>query len=124
MKTLGGRRAGEHTAEVMDRAWDTLGGFIRTQSLVALIDAVIIGTGLAILGVPLAIPLAGADDDGIDEGDQRLSADEPAQRVPRAIHDLGGVLTRAATAERLHPGQELVTRPSRPRTSASGRGRG
>ena len=58
MKTLGGRRAGEHTAEVMDRAWDTLGGFIRTQSLVALIDAVIIGTGLAILGVPLAIPLA------------------------------------------------------------------
>ena len=58
MKTLGGRRAGEHTAEVMVRAWDTLGGFIRTQSLVALIDAVIIGTGLAILGVPLAIPLA------------------------------------------------------------------
>lgn len=58
MKTLGGRRAGEHTAEVMERAWDTLGGFIRTQSLVAFIDAVIIGTGLAILGVPLAVPLA------------------------------------------------------------------
>ena len=58
MKTLGGRRAGEHSAEVMVRAWDTLGGFIRTQSLVAFIDAVIIGTGLAILGVPLAIPLA------------------------------------------------------------------
>jgi predicted PurR-regulated permease PerM len=58
MKTLGGRRGGEHTAEVMSRAWGTLGGFIRTQSLVALIDAVIIGTGLAILGVPLAVPLA------------------------------------------------------------------
>jgi predicted PurR-regulated permease PerM len=58
MKTLGGRRAGEHTAEVMERAWDTLGGFIRTQSLVALIDAIIIGAGLAILGVPLAVPLA------------------------------------------------------------------
>ena len=58
MKTLGGRRGGEHTAEVMSRAWNTLGGFIRTQSLVALIDAVIIGTGLAILGVPLAVPLA------------------------------------------------------------------
>jgi predicted PurR-regulated permease PerM len=58
MKTLGGRRAGEHTAEVMNRAWDTLGGFIRTQSLVALIDAIIIGVALAILGVPLAVPLA------------------------------------------------------------------
>ena len=58
MKTLGGRRAGEHTAEVMCRAWDTLGGFIRTQSLVALIDAIIIGVALAILGVPLAVPLA------------------------------------------------------------------
>lgn len=58
LKTLGGRRAGEHTAEVMGRAWDTLGGFIRTQSLVALIDAIIIGVALAILGVPLAVPLA------------------------------------------------------------------
>ncbi len=58
MKTLGGRRAGEHTAEVIGRAWDTLGGFIRTQSLVALIDAIIIGVALAILGVPLAVPLA------------------------------------------------------------------
>ena len=58
MKTLGGRRGGEHTAEVMSRAWDTLGGFIRTQSLVAFIDALIIGVGLAIIGVPLAVPLA------------------------------------------------------------------
>jgi predicted PurR-regulated permease PerM len=58
MKTLSGRRAGEHTAEVMERAWDTLGGFIRTQSLVAFIDAVIIGVGLALIGVPLAVPLA------------------------------------------------------------------
>jgi len=58
VSTLGGRRAGEHLVEVLSRAWATLGGFIRTQSLVALIDAVIIGTGLAIVGVPLAIPLA------------------------------------------------------------------
>ena len=58
LTTLGGRRGGEHTAEVMGRAWGTLGGFIRTQTLVAFIDAVIIGTGLAILGVPLAVPLA------------------------------------------------------------------
>ncbi|MGZ5370988.1 MAG: AI-2E family transporter [Aeromicrobium sp.] len=58
VKNLGGKRAGEHTVEVLDRAWNTLGGFIRTQSLVALIDAVIIGAGMVILGVPLAIPLA------------------------------------------------------------------
>ena len=58
LRTLGGREGGEHTAEVMSRAWDTLGGFIRTQSLVALIDAVIIGVGLALIGVPLAVPLA------------------------------------------------------------------
>lgn len=58
VRTLGGRRAGEHTAEVLGRVWGTLGGFIRTQTLVAAIDAVIIGIGLAVLGVPLAIPLA------------------------------------------------------------------
>jgi predicted PurR-regulated permease PerM len=58
VRTIGGRRAGDHLAEVMQRSWDTLGGFIRTQSIVALIDAVIIGIGLAIIGSPLAIPLA------------------------------------------------------------------
>mgnify|MGYP006154975363 CR=1 FL=1 len=57
-RTLGGHRAGEHAGEVFARSWDTLGGFIRTQTLVAFIDAVIIGIGLAILGVELAIPLA------------------------------------------------------------------
>ena len=57
-QNLGGRRAGDHTVEIFDRVWSTLGGFIRTQSLVALIDAVIIGTGMVIVGVPLAIPLA------------------------------------------------------------------
>lgn len=58
VKTLGGKRSGKHLVEVLQRSWNTLGGFIRTQSLVALIDAVIIGAGLAILGSPLAIPLA------------------------------------------------------------------
>ena len=56
--TLGGRRAGQHVGEVLERCWTTLGGFIRTQSLVSFIDAVIIGVGLLILDVPLAIPLA------------------------------------------------------------------
>lgn len=57
-RALGGQRAGEHVGEVLLRAWSTLGGFIRTQTLVAFIDALIIGIGLAILGVELAIPLA------------------------------------------------------------------
>lgn len=57
-KSIGGQRAGEHTVELLGRVWDTLGGFIRTQSLVALIDATIIGLGMVIIGVPLAIPLA------------------------------------------------------------------
>lgn len=58
LSTIGGARAGGHLTEVLGRVWDTLGGFIRTQTLVAMIDAVIIGGGLAILGSPLAIPLA------------------------------------------------------------------
>ncbi len=58
LENLSGRRAGEHTVEVLGRMWSTLGGFIRTQSLVALIDAVIIGAGMVLVGVPLAVPLA------------------------------------------------------------------
>ena len=56
--TLGGHRAGNHLGEILTRCWVTLGNFIRTQGLVSLIDAVIIGIGLLIVGVPLAIPLA------------------------------------------------------------------
>jgi len=56
--SLGGGRSGRHTTAVLSRCWETLAGFIRTQSLVSLIDAVIIGAGLMVLGVPLAIPLA------------------------------------------------------------------
>jgi predicted PurR-regulated permease PerM len=55
---LGGAQAGEHLAELLSRTWRTLGGFIRTQSLVALFDAIAIGIGLTLIGVPLAIPLA------------------------------------------------------------------
>lgn len=46
------------TRAIMLRAWDTLGAYFRGQLLVALADAVVIGIGLLILGVPLAIPLA------------------------------------------------------------------
>ena len=53
-----GPRAGGHLCVVLGRVWDTLGGFIRGQALVSLADAVLIGAGLLIVGVPLALPLA------------------------------------------------------------------
>jgi predicted PurR-regulated permease PerM len=53
-----GMPAAPHVAEILTRVWSTLGGFIRTQALVSLVDAVLIGIGLLILGVPLAYALA------------------------------------------------------------------
>jgi putative heme transporter len=53
-----GERPGAHVVEVSRRVWKTLGDFIRTQAIVSLVDAVLIGAGLLILGVPLALPLA------------------------------------------------------------------
>ncbi|MFE2399726.1 AI-2E family transporter, partial [Streptomyces sp. NPDC059425] len=44
--------------EVASRGWDTLGSFVRSQAAVGLLDAVFIGLGLWILGVPLVLPLA------------------------------------------------------------------
>jgi putative heme transporter len=41
-----------------DVAWETLGQYFRGQLVVALADAVFIGIGLLLLGVPLAVPLA------------------------------------------------------------------
>lgn len=58
VRGLAGDGAGGHVAEVLRRVWKTVGDFIRTQAAVALVDAVLIGLGLAFLGVPLALPLA------------------------------------------------------------------
>lgn len=41
-----------------DRAIQVLGGYVRGTALVAAVDAIFIGIGLAVLGVPLALPLA------------------------------------------------------------------
>jgi putative heme transporter len=41
-----------------ERAWAVLGGFVRGTVLIAAIDAVLIGIGLWLLGVPLAFALA------------------------------------------------------------------
>lgn len=40
------------------RAWTALGGYVRGTALIALVDAAAIGIGLAIIGVPLVLPLA------------------------------------------------------------------
>jgi putative heme transporter len=53
-----GPRAAPHVTAVAQRAWDTLSGFIKAQAAVGLVDAIAIGVGLAILGIPLALPLA------------------------------------------------------------------
>lgn len=58
VRRVTGERAGAHLTEVATRSWNTLGGFIRTQALVSAVDAVLIGSGLALLGVPLAFALA------------------------------------------------------------------
>lgn len=53
-----GPRVGGHLYVLLGRVWSTLGGFIRGQVLVSLCDAVFIGIGLLVVGVPLALPLA------------------------------------------------------------------
>jgi predicted PurR-regulated permease PerM len=53
-----GPTAGRHVGELSERSWGNLSGFIRAQAAVGLVDAVAIGIGLAILGVPFALPLA------------------------------------------------------------------
>jgi len=53
-----GPRAARHVAALSYKSWDTLSEFIRQQALVGFIDALFIGLGLWIFGVPLVIPLA------------------------------------------------------------------
>ncbi|MGK5682718.1 AI-2E family transporter [Actinoplanes sp. URMC 104] len=56
-KQLPGRLS-EDVPAVATRSWDTLGAFVRSQAFVGLLDAVFIGVGLWIVGVPLVLPLA------------------------------------------------------------------
>jgi len=51
-------RSAEHVPVVAGRVFDTLGAFVRSQAFVGLLDAVFIGLGLWIVGVPLVLPLA------------------------------------------------------------------
>lgn len=45
-------------AESGDRTIEVLGGYVRGTAIIAAVDAIFIGVGLAVLGVPLALPLA------------------------------------------------------------------
>ena len=56
-RQLPGRLAAD-VPVIASRSWDTLGAFVRSQALVGLLDAVAIGIGLWIVGVPLVLPLA------------------------------------------------------------------
>ncbi len=58
IRTVVGSRWAVHVETLGLQTWDTVGGFIRTQALVGLIDAFFISIGLVILGVPLVLPLA------------------------------------------------------------------
>jgi predicted PurR-regulated permease PerM len=51
-------RWAHHVSALGHEVWDALGAYVRSQFVVALIDAVLIGLGLVLLDVPLAIPLA------------------------------------------------------------------
>jgi predicted PurR-regulated permease PerM len=52
------RRARAYVDEAARRSWKTLVSYVRATVAVALIDAIGIGIGLLVLGVPLALPLA------------------------------------------------------------------
>lgn len=58
VRRMVGDPVGRHITGALTRTWNTLGGFIRIQGLVSLIDAVLIGAALVIFKVPLAVPLA------------------------------------------------------------------
>jgi len=47
----------EEVAAIGERAWSTLLGYVRGVSIVALVDALGIGLGLVLIGVPLVLPL-------------------------------------------------------------------
>lgn len=58
LRDLFPRRTRPDAQAIGERVWTTVGAYFRGQLTVALFDAVFIGVGLAILGVPLVLPLA------------------------------------------------------------------
>lgn len=58
LRNLFPRSVRDDVSEVGARVWQAVGGYIRGQTVIALVDAVLIGIGLLILDVPLAFVLA------------------------------------------------------------------
>ncbi len=51
-------RRRDRARRAADAAWTTLGRYVRGTVIVGVVNAVVIGIGLAIIGVPLVLPLA------------------------------------------------------------------
>ena len=58
LRDLFPERARDDVEAIGDQTWWTLGAYFRGQLFIALVDAIFIGVGIALLGVPLALPLA------------------------------------------------------------------
>jgi predicted PurR-regulated permease PerM len=58
LRSLFPEPAQEDAERIGGLVWGTIGGYIRGQLLIALVDAICIGIGLSVLRVPLALPLA------------------------------------------------------------------
>lgn len=58
VRRVAGPTAGMHLTEAFARIWKTVGGFFKAQAAVSAVDAIFIGLGLLILGVPMAFVLA------------------------------------------------------------------
>lgn len=54
LRRITGARVGNHLTEVLARAFSAVSDFIRVQAMVSAADALLIGVGLALLGVPVA----------------------------------------------------------------------
>lgn len=58
LRDLFPRRFRADAAAIGDQVWFTIGAYIRGLLVIGLVDAVAIGIGLVVLGVPLALPLS------------------------------------------------------------------
>lgn len=58
LRSLFPLRMQDDAEQVGVRAWQTIGAYVRGQVFIAFVDAVLIGIGIFVLGVPLALPLA------------------------------------------------------------------
>lgn len=57
VETMVGAERGDDLRELGVKAWHTMSGYLRGVAITGVVNAVIIGIGLALLGVPLVVPL-------------------------------------------------------------------